>query len=95
MEVSRDSLVLILRQTTCEWTKGFISCLINSAAPTNNEIARELLDAIGPGQKIQCIKKIRENFGLGLKEAKHVVDEYFASGQIIGLPDDEPPMVGV
>ncbi len=59
-----------------------------------NEIARELIDSCG-GALIEAIKKIRNNYGLGLKEAKALVDEYKASGQIVGLPEGDEPDLGV
>lgn len=92
MEVSRDLLLRVLDQTTCVWTRGFLSCLLDTETPetaTNQAIAAELIDAIGPNQKIQCIKKIREVYGMGLKEAKELVDEYFRTGRIV-FPDDPP-----
>ena len=95
MEVNKDVLLRIHAKTTCEWTRGYISCVLDSNAPTRNQIARELIDSIGPStQKIQCIKKIRENFGLGLKEAKALVDEYIISGQIVGLEDEDDDFTG-
>lgn len=93
MEISKDTLVRIARTTQCEWTKGYIACLLDAEAPTRNEIARELIETAGPNNKIEAIKQIRANFGLGFKEAKDVVDTYYATGNIVGLPDsDEPPM---
>lgn len=86
ISINKDTLVCILRETKCEWTRGFVACLLHSQAPTRNEIARDLIEATGLSQKIQCIKRIREAFGIGLKEAKHLVDEYQSSGQIVGLP---------
>jgi len=93
MHVSKDTLSYMSRETTCPWTRGFIACMLNSVAPTRNEIARELIDSCG-SDKIEAIKKIRSNYGLGLKEAKALVDEYNASGQIIGLPNGSDPDLG-
>lgn len=93
MEISNDTLSYLSRETTCPWTRGFIACLLNSAAPTRNEIARELIESCGTN-KIGAIKIIRNNYGLGLKEAKAVVDEYDASGQIVGLPQGDEPDPG-
>jgi hypothetical protein len=87
MEIAKDALIRIARETKCEWTRGYISCILDAETPTRNAIARELIDAEGPQQKIMAIKSIRNNFGLSLKDAKDLVDEYFASGQII-FPDD-------
>lgn len=97
MEVSKESLIRIMCETTCAWTKGYLACILDAQAPSRHQIAREIIDACGPNQKILAIKKVRENYGLGLKEAKDLVDHYFATGEIIGLPDDpdDPPaMVG-
>ena len=88
MEINNDTLRSILRQTTCDWTRGYLSCLIESVAPSRSQIAAELMDSCGPDRKIDAIKLIRNNYGLMLKEAKDLVDEYFRSGNVIGLPDD-------
>ena len=94
MEINKDHLRSILRQTTCGWTKGYLACLLDSVAPSEQEIARELIDSCGPNNKINAIKLIRNNYGLALKEAKDVVDEYFRTGNIVGLPNEslqDPP----
>jgi len=89
MEVNKDLLLRILAETTCIWTRGFLSCLLDTetkATSTDNSIAAEVIDSFG-GQKIQAIKKIREMYGYGLKEAKDLVDTYARTGQI-AFPDD-------
>ena len=86
MEINKDHLRSILRQTACEWTKGYLSCLLDSTAPSEHEIVREMLESCGPSRKIDAIKLIRSNYGLQLKESKDLVDEYFRSGDIVGLP---------
>jgi hypothetical protein len=89
VEISKDTLVRIIRETKCDWTRGYVSCLLDVEAPTRNEIARELIEAEGPQRKIHAIKSIRSNFDISLKQAKRMVDEYYASGQII-FPEDDP-----
>ncbi len=44
----------------------------------------EVIDALEAGQKIQAIKKLRSLTGMGLKDAKEVVDEYITE---YGLSD--------
>ena len=46
--------------------------------------AIEALDALRSGMKIECIKIIRMNRGLGLKEAKDIADEI---GQMNGATE--------
>lgn len=49
--------------------------------------------AILAGRKIDAIKQLRQRYNLGLKEAKHVVDEYIAeNGEELG---EEPQTVGI
>lgn len=89
MEVNKDLLLRILSETTCTWTKGFLSCLLGTESKdvaTDQAIAAEYIDAF-PNQKIEAIKKIREVYGYGLKEAKALVDEYHRTGQIV-FPDE-------
>ena len=38
------------------------------------ELPPEVLDAVKAGRTIQAIKLLREEWDLGLKEAKHIVD---------------------
>lgn len=38
------------------------------------EISDQVIEAVGAGHKIEAIKILREEAGLGLKEAKDVVD---------------------
>ncbi len=91
MEVNRDLLLRILNETTCVWTKGFLSCLLDTETPeiaTDHAIAKELMDPyLQRGEKIQAIKKIREAYGYGLKEAKAIVDDYVRTGHVT-FPED-------
>jgi len=89
MEIKKDQLIAVLRNTTCDWTKGYLSCILDAEAPDSHDIAKDLIDACGPNQKIAAIKAIRNGFGLALKEAKDLVEEYFMSGRIVGLPGDD------
>jgi len=98
MEVNRDSLIRILHDSKCEWTRGYVAAILDGRSPatsTNHQIAREIIDeCLKRNQKIQAIKKVREQYGIGLKEAKDVVDEYQSSGQIVfpkgfRFPDDD------
>lgn len=52
-----------------------------------------VIDAIQSGRKIEAIKSIREQYKLGLKEAKHVVDAYIdENGED---ESEEPRTVGI
>lgn len=48
-------------------------------------LPEDVLDALRRGQKIKAIKLLREQRGIGLKEAKDIVDQYLSSGKI-GMP---------
>lgn len=50
-----------------------------ATSSTPDDIARELLNSGYQNQKVQAIKILRERTGLGLAEAKDVVDRVFAS----------------
>jgi len=39
-----------------------------------SKIDQEIVELLGNGKKILAIKRVREHFGLGLKEAKEYVD---------------------
>ena len=41
-----------------------------------SELPNDVVDAIHAGKKIEAIKRLREYNGLGLKEAKQIVDAY-------------------
>ncbi len=41
-----------------------------------DELERDVIDALGKGRKIDAIKLLREHRGLGLKQAKGIVDNY-------------------
>ena len=90
MEIDQNILHHIARHTRCQWTRGYVERALEEITPTGEEIAKELIDSHGPSAKIQAIKMIRQNYGLGLKEAKHLVDEYYRSGKIVGLPPEAP-----
>lgn len=89
MEVNRDLLLRILNTTTCIWTKGFLSCLLDTETPdmaTDHAVAKELIEQFLPMSPIEAIKKVSENYGYPLKDAKQMVDTYMATGQIV-FPD--------
>ncbi len=91
MEIDREIIKDIIRKTSCEFTRGYLSCLIDTTEEeirTGHQLAAEIIDSL-PTQKIQAIKKIRERFGFGLKEAKQVVDHYNQHGKIIFPGDDD------
>lgn len=43
---------------------------------SDSELPEDVLAAIRANRKIDAIKLLREHRGLGLKEAKHIVDAY-------------------
>lgn len=87
MEINRQLLMCILRKTTCEWTKGYISRVLEDQMPTRNQTAVDIID--GAGSPIEAIKALRNVFGLSLKASKDIVDEYRISGNIVGLDDGD------
>jgi hypothetical protein len=49
---------------------------INSSNPEAQlELAPEIVTAVNAGRKLEAIKLLREEYGMGLVEAKDVVDE--------------------
>lgn len=44
----------------------------------------DVLDALRSGNKIEAIKRLREATGLGLKEAKDLVEAHEAGGAVVG-----------
>ena len=48
----------------------------NNKEPSNEELPKEALALLVDGKKIGAIKLIREQSGLGLKEAKDLVENY-------------------
>jgi hypothetical protein len=81
MEINKDKLIHIMRESKCEWTRGYLACLIDDDVVTDDEIVRDIIN--GANSKIDAIKKIKANYGLGLREAKDVVDEHERSGAIL------------
>ena len=51
-----------------------------SAADREKEEFRLTVEQLGPVKKIEAIKQIRSYFGIGLKEAKEVVDNFLSKG---------------
>ena len=46
---------------------------------TDNQLEPEVLAALDKGRKIEAIKQLREHRGIGLKEAKQIIDDYSAA----------------
>lgn len=94
MEINRDLLLRVLKETQCIWTRGFLACLLDtetSETATDHAIAKELIDPhLAAGRKIQAIKTIREAYGYSLGESKKIVDEYERTG-VVTFPDGDPP----
>lgn len=44
----------------------------------DNQLSASVTEAIRSGRKIDAIKQLREERGIGLKEAKHIVDREVA-----------------
>ena len=67
------------RKGDCVYKEGVMPTSSTSAnmPKTPDDIARELLNAGYQDRKIEAIKILRERTGLGLKEAKDVVDRVF------------------
>ena len=52
-----------------------------------------VIHAIQHGRKIEAIKHVRQHYNIGLKEAKHIVEEYITEN---GGPDiEEPETTGI
>ena len=69
---------------------------IKRSDPLNSEddadLPPEVLDAIRSNRKVEAIKRLREATGMGLKEAKHAVEDLQRS---LGLPDPSTGCSGV
>ena len=52
---------------------------------TVHQLPARVLDAIARGNTIEAIKLLREDTGLGLKEAKDLIDQH-ARGEAVSLP---------
>ena len=51
---------------------------------TNNKtLPAEVINAISSGRKIEAIKLIREEWNIGLKEAKEIVDKHIDSDPLL------------
>lgn len=90
---NKDGLVTELRLGKLEKLEEF-------AFTRANELIPGIVQKIGRDRKIQCIREVRENTGLGLKEAKEVVDNHLSTLDAIevgfqqtpsGYYGDEPP----
>ena len=44
-----------------------------------NQLSSAVMNAIRSGRKIDAIKQLREERGLGLKESKHIIDREMAT----------------
>ncbi len=62
-----DFLRLLIARTTDSQVKKELVVI-------NDALARELLELVNAGQKIEAIKRLREATGMGLSEAKDSVD---------------------
>jgi ribosomal protein L7/L12 len=89
MEISKEYIKHIINTTQCRWTAGYLSALLDMNMPSRDEVAIGIITKYAKA-KVRGIKAIRNQFGLSLKDAKHLVDEYYSSGKII-FPDDTPP----
>lgn len=52
-------------------------------------IVGDIVGRVGRDKKIQCIKSLREQTSLGLKDSKDIVDRYIA--RLDEMEDQEPP----
>lgn len=59
------------------------------ASPAADSLPANVLDALRHGNNIEAIKRLRETTGLGLKEAKDVIDQH-ARGLAVGMTPVAP-----
>ena len=52
-----------------------------------------IIHAIQQGHKIEAIKHVRQHYNVGLKEAKHIVEEYISENG--GADNEEPETAGI
>lgn len=61
-----------------------------NADDSRDQKAKDIIDPyLGNGQKIQAIKEIRGEFGIGLREAKGLVDHYIAKDKMLWPGDSK------
>ncbi len=66
---------------------------------TQDSFEEELRELLAAGNKMQAIKRYREETGSGLKEAKEAVEALTAGGEVVGssssakVPVDDPELI--
>lgn len=58
------------------------SALTRAIKSASNETCAEILNEIKEGRKVNAIKRVRAYAGLGLKEAKDIVDAAAVTGEL-------------
>jgi hypothetical protein len=66
----------------------------DSTAGARLELEPEILAAISAGRKIEAIKLLRDEYGMGLVEAKDIADELMAARVAAAESGALPPMGG-
>ena len=64
----------------------------DSTADARLELEPEILAAISAGRKIEAIKLLREEYGMGLVEAKDIADELMAAGAVAAESNVHRPL---
>ena len=70
--ISREINELVRRESAKRWKQGYITGLYASIVP--NTAYYSVVMYRTPANKIQAIKVVREHLGLGLKDAKELVE---------------------
>jgi ribosomal protein L7/L12 len=64
-------------------------------AKAPQDLPANVLEALSRGNALEAIKRLREAKGLGLAEAKHVVDAYRRQGKAAPARPEAPASVGI
>ena len=76
LDYDAESQALTVRCAYCSSTVIVPDNLRNTRQQSqqSSEVLTEVVQLVGNGRKIEAIKRVRENFNVGLKEAKELVD---------------------
>ena len=61
---------------------------------SRTQLPKDVIDAINAGNNIEAIKTLRESTGLGLREAKEMLDAYIDGHPIPEIRERSEPVVG-
>jgi hypothetical protein len=72
--------------------RGALVSDLDSAEDARLELEPEILAAISAGRKLEAIKLLREEYGMGLVEAKGIADELMVARDAVGASTVPQPL---